>query len=474
MKTEHRAGPTPGTPTNAPRGNFMATKQRPLRRLLVPLLLVALIAAACSNSKSDDDGGPSADSGSSGGSGNGGEGVPGVTDDEIRFSAFGTISNNPLGTCVLECYVKGIEAYFAYRNDEGGIHGRDLVLTEPIDDELSKNQQRAIEITTANDTFGAFSATQVANGWSEITKAGMPLYPWNIHPAESTDEAVFGNQGVPCLECPRRVDAYAVKLAEAKKVGILGYGVSENSKQAASASRESIETYSDDIGGAEVGYFNDNIAFGMPNGIGPEVSAMKDAGVDMIIASIDLNGMKTLAQELERQGLGDVPMLHANTYDQAFVKEAGDLFEGDFMFVTFRPFEADAAGSQLDTFKEWMDETGSEITEPAMYGWINADTAYEALEAAGEDFDRAKVIAAANEQLTEYTAGGLVSPIDFSKQHAPPTVDDPAAHSGPYDCGAILQVKDAEFEVVGDAAEPWSCWPSDTFDWSEPEQMNFK
>ena len=33
-------------------------------------------------------------------------GVPGVTDDEIRFSAFGTNSNNPLGTCVLDCFVE--------------------------------------------------------------------------------------------------------------------------------------------------------------------------------------------------------------------------------------------------------------------------------------------------------------------------------------------------------------------------------
>jgi hypothetical protein len=375
---------------------------------------------------------------------------------------------------VLECYVKGIEAYFAYRNSEGGLFGRDLVLAEPLDDELSKNQQRAIEITTADDTFAAFSATQVANGWVEITKAGMPLYPWNIHPAESTNEAVFGNQGVPCLTCPRRVDAYAAKLAKAKKVGILGYGVSENSKQAAEASKLSFEAYSEDIGGTEVGYFNDNIAFGMPNGIGPEVTAMKDADVDFIVAAIDLNGMKTLAQELERQGMGDVKMLHANTYDQAFVEEAGDLFEGDYLFVTFRPFEADAAGSQLDDFKKWMEETGSEITEPAMYGWINADTAYESITAAGEDFDRAKVIAAANEKLTEYTAGGLIPPIDFSKQHEPPSVDDPAAHSGPFDCGAILTVKDGEFEVVGDADKPWSCWPTDSFNWSEPESMNFE
>jgi hypothetical protein len=450
----------------------VSSKKRPLHRLLILFVLLGLITASCSNSK-DEGGGSTTTSGSKGGSGGGAEGVPGVSDEEIRFSAFGTISNNPLGTCVLECYVKGIEAYFAYRNSEGGIYGRDLVLADPLDDELSKNQQRAIEITTANDTFGAFSATEVANGWAEITKAGMPLFPWNIHPAESTNPAIFGNQGVPCLTCPRRVDAYAAKLAKAKKVGILGYGVSENSKQAAGSSRLSIEEYSDDIGGTEVGYFNDNIAFGMPNGIGPEVTAMKDADVDFIVAAIDLNGMKTLAQELERQGMGDVKMLHANTYDQRFVKEADGLFEGDYMYVTFRPFEADAAGSQLEDFKKWMKETDNEIDELSMYGWINADTAYEALKAAGEDFDRAKVIAAANE-LTEYTAGGLVAPIDYSKQHEPPSLDDPAAHSGPFDCGALLTVEDGEFEVVGETDKPWSCWPSDTFDWSEPESMNFK
>ena len=40
----------------------------------------------------------------------------------------------------------------------------------------------------------------------------------------------------------------------------------------------------------------------------------------------------------------------------------------------FRPFEADAAGSQLDTSRSGWTRPGSEITELAMIGWINADT----------------------------------------------------------------------------------------------------
>jgi len=38
--------------------------------------------------------------------------VPGVNDKEISYAVVGTRSNNPLGTCILDCYALGIEAYF--------------------------------------------------------------------------------------------------------------------------------------------------------------------------------------------------------------------------------------------------------------------------------------------------------------------------------------------------------------------------
>ena len=181
-------------------------------------------------------------------------------------------------------------------------------------------------------------------------------------------------------------------------------------------------------------YVNDDLAFGLPNGIGPEVTAMRDARRRLRRGCLDLNGMKTLAQELERQGMGDVPMLHLNTYDQAFVAEAGDLFEGDFVGVAFRPFEADAGDSDWRT-RTWMEETGAELTELAMVGWINADLAYQGILAAGPDFDRASVIEATN-GMTEYTAGGLIPPIDWSRQHEPPTEDDLVTHAGALECAA--------------------------------------
>jgi branched-chain amino acid transport system substrate-binding protein len=97
------------------------------------LLATALVLGACGNSGDDDDEGSDTTAGDDAAPLTG---VPGVTDDEIRFAALGTITGNPTGACTLACFAHGIEAYFAYRNDEGGLFGRKLVLAETLDDEL--------------------------------------------------------------------------------------------------------------------------------------------------------------------------------------------------------------------------------------------------------------------------------------------------------------------------------------------------
>jgi len=466
-------------------GNDRFTRRRARRSLLGLLAVLALILAACGNADDDSAGGDSdgttttssADSGESGG-----EapvkltGVPGVTDSEIHVATLGTNSNNPLGTCVLKCFGEGIKAYFAWRNSEGGVHGRKLVVTKEVDDELANNQAKALEIISANDTFATFSAAQVASGWADLAKNDIPTYVWAINMKEmSGNEEIFGNREVVCISCSSRPSAYLASVAKAKKVATLGYGVSENSKECAEGAADSIEKYSDDIGGAEAVYTNANLQFGLPNGIGPEVSAMKKEGVDFIMGCLDLNGMKTLAQELQRQGIRkDVKMAHANTYDQKFVKDAAGLFDGDIVQVSFRPFEADPGDSQLAQFNEWMEKQDFQPTEMAIDGWINADTFYEGLKAAGPDFDRKKVIDASNEKLTEFTAGALIPPIDWSRQHTAPTEDDLATNGPKQECMAAVEVVDGEFEIVGSKAKPFYCWPGENRDWVDPTQESFE
>lgn len=456
-------------------------------RWLAGLLVTGLIAAGCGNSGDDDGDAASAgddgttttaaEGGADDSDGDGGDrdtfvslsGVPGVTDEEIRFAAIGTKSNNPLGTCILDCYAAGIRAYFEWRNDEGGIYGRQLVLDEIVDDELAQNQVRSIDVISGGNAFGVFVATLLASGFGDLDQAGVPTFVWNIHATEFANRpSIFGNAPATCANCPQRTLPYFVSQEGMTKVAALGYGVSENSKVCAQSLRDSVEQFGDDLGGIEVVYFNDELAFGVPNGLGPEVTAMKRAGVEFIASCMDLNGMKTLGEELQRQGMDDVVMSHPNTYDQTFVREAGDIFDGDIVSVGFVPFEAEVDNERHAKFLEYMEKAGEEPSELAIVGFINADTAFTGLLEAGPEFDREAVIAALN-SLTDYSAGGLIPPIDWTTMHTPATPDEPWDRA----CSAPVRVVDGEFVPYADSTKPFICFDTSTPEWSEPEFVAF-
>ncbi len=451
------------------------------KRTIAAVAVLALLLGACSNAKSNDSSSGPSTTAKAPDPGVGGEknrdkkvdisGVPGVTANEIAYTAVGTKNGNPLGTCILDCYVDGISAYFAYRNAEGGIYGRKLVLNEPVDDELGNNQARALGITTSNDVFGNFQATLLATGWGDLDKAGIPTYSWGINATEAANRPhIFPSFVIQCAGCTRHYYSYVAKKAGATKAAALGYGVSENSKQCVGAIDASYKLFAADSGVKGV-YSNDALAFGLPNGIGPEVTAMKKAGVQFIATCIDLNGMKTLAQELDRQGMSDVVLLHPNTYDQNFVADNAKIFEGDYISPQYIPFEASGEGTALSEFKKWMKEQGSKETELAMTGWINATTAYEGLLAAGPDFDREKVTAATN-SMTEFTAGGLIQAIDWTDAHTPFTPD--TRDGRPDLCSTGVRVKAGKFSTVADPDKPWLCWDGDPTKWSEPTETSFK
>jgi hypothetical protein len=447
------------------------------RRVSAVVAALVIGLAACGNS-GDDTGAPTDDGdGGDAAPEGGGEahrdefvsitGVPGVSDEEISYAVVGTKNGNPLGTCILDCYVQGIEAYFAYRNSEGGIYGRDLVVGEKLDDELGQNQVRSLDVISGNASFGVFQATLLATGWGDLDAAGLPTYAWGINATEAADRSnIFPSTVIRCDRCTGRAVPYAAQLTGAQHAAALGYGETENSKVCTQTTADSIELYQDDTG-VDVAYVNDDLAYGLPNGIGPEVTAMKDAGVDFVSTCIDLNGMKTLAQELERQGMDDVVLYHPNTYNQQFVADAGELFEGDVVSVGFRPFEADAEGTALDAFLEWMDRQGDAPTELAMVGWINASLAFEGLLAAGPEFDRDTVTAATN-AMTAFDAGGLVEPVDWTQAHAPYTQETRDEDSG-RECTALVQVEGGEFRTVAPPDEPWLCWSQTDLAWSEPD-----
>jgi hypothetical protein len=464
---------------------------RQRRRLVALLIAATLVAASCSNSGDDEAGtdGDSSEQGGGGGEGQGGdlpadlgdgphgefqsvEGVPGVTDDEIRFAVLSTGESNPLGYCLLECQAQAVEAYFDWRNSQGGVNGRDLTF-DIVDDELMNNQVKALEIIESGNYFGVIGAPLQASGFQDLADAGYPVYTTLAQAIEAAgNESIYQTSGALCLSCPNRQYVYGPELAGATTVATIGFGISQASKECVEAQASSIEKWGPEVG-LELGFQNDEMPFGLPNGIGPEVTAMKEAGVDFVLTCFDQVSVLTLEQELERQGMGEVTVMLPNAYsDQAYLTANADLLEGDLIGVAYRPFEADPAGSGLEDFQEWMAEAGHEPTDFGMLTWINADLAFRGILAAGPDFDQAKVVEATN-TFTDYAADGLIAPTDWSRQHEPPTVDDPLTNGSAQQCYAYVKVVDGAAELIGDASKPHFCWDPSVDAWEEPTPTSF-
>lgn len=441
--------------------------------------VVALVATGCGSS-SDDPGDGAADT-AEGGTREGGDGsefvsisgVPGVTDETITFAALGTATAfNPTGACYLECFVDGVNAYFAYRNSEGGAYGRELVLADPINDELGSNQQRALEIISADDSLGVFVSPIIGNGYTDLNDAGVPTYTYLTDPAQGALPNLFGSPPPSCVGCTRVDQVFMADAVGATEVGALGYSVA-SSATCAGGVTDSFDRYADTVD-AGVVYENTSLPFGLPNGLGPEVTAMADAGVDIVFACLDHNGVKALGEEMRRQGL-DVPIVQNEGYDTDFISANAEAYEGAIMLTSIRPHEANNAGTDRELFEQWMDETGADaMPSIAAHGWVLARLAYEGLLAAGPEFDRQSLIDGTN-SIEDYTAGGLlIVPWDVGRQHEMATDEDPDTHGWVPYCFVLMQISDGqgEFMAPSSADDPSLCWDSRGTDTIEPTPTN--
>ena len=261
-------------------------------------------------------------------------GVPGVTDEAIQYAVLGTGPSNPAGYCLLECYLGGVQAYFDYRNSLGGVHGRQLEISHEVDDELGNTEVKLLELIGSDDVFGTFFAPLIPSGHEDANAARMPIYTLVQGGPEG---AGFDNVYLPaifCADCLRKSVVHQAELLGATKVASLGLGVSQASKDCVAATQKAFDQWGPDVG-IEFVYANDTLPFGLTNGLAPEVTAMNEAGVDFITLCIDQNGALTLEQELDRQGMADIPVLLPQGYgDTEFVEANAELLEGDVLSLS--------------------------------------------------------------------------------------------------------------------------------------------
>ena len=97
----------------------------------------------------------------------------------------------------------------------------------------------------------------------------------------------------------------------------------------------------------------------------------------------------------------------------------------------------------------------------------------DGLKLAGPEFTKQKVIDALNTQKSE-SPGGLIVPIDWTKQHNDPTSN--VAVRSKYECDAVTKIVDGKFvPQFTQPGKPWICFdPSPSAPMpKEPTHMSF-
>jgi ABC-type branched-subunit amino acid transport system substrate-binding protein len=446
-------------------------RPRHLVRIAALAVTVTLLLAACGNSGDDDS---SSGSNTSAGSAttaskadlqkNVTVSQPGVTDKQIGVAVIAS-KTNPLNGKYAEL-ADGINAYFDMVNSSGGIYGRQLKIIKQRDDVIGLQNKAQVQASLAQDNaFATFIASLMLGGAPDLDAAHMPTFIWNINPEMAGHDNIFANSGALCFGCTGQTLPYMAKQVGATKVGVLAYGVSNESKLCAQGDRKSFEKYPT----AKVAFYDDTIGFAEPN-LSAQVSKMKQAGVDFITTCMDINEVIVLAKEMRQQGMSAIQHL-PNGYDKALVGKNADLLNGDIVIPQFVALEHQPQIQEQKTYLEWMDKIGKAPIEVATMGWILAAQFVEGLKLAGPNFTQQKVIDGLN-TLTAYSDNGFIQPINWTKQH-----EDPATHPsarGPNECSNFTKIENGEFvSVWGQKAKPWVCFKTDAPQLDAPTYMSF-
>ncbi len=448
---------------------------RPTRWVALGAALVLLLGA-CGSSGDDDDTAAPTETGGDGPAEQASEeqldefveiDEVGVTDTEIRATVI-TSATNPLGGKYKE-FGDGVEAYFDMVNTEdGGIYGRQLTVAKQRDDQLARNQAEVQAAIAEDNAFAVFIATLLFTGAGDLEAERVPTFGWNINPEWQGPDHFFPNVGALCFGCTGKHLPWIARELELTNIGVMGYGVSEQSKLCVEGVVKTFEQYGDDVGGAEVVFSDDTIGFGVTD-LSAQVAQMKDAGVELVTTCMDIGGVFTLAREMEKQQL-DAIQIMPNGYDLDFIAGSGGVFEGNYVLTLFQAWEHEPRAPLTDKFFDQMEKLGIEPVELTYQGWIAAHQFHTALKLAGPDFDREKLIAAMNSQ-SNYTAEGMNHPIDWTRQHGDPHEIE---NRGEFTCQNYVQIVDNEFvPALGEAGKPWVCFDARSEEWEEPTFRTF-
>jgi ABC-type branched-subunit amino acid transport system substrate-binding protein len=421
------------------------------KRVALIFAVLALVVAACGNSETSGGGGDAA-----------GGARTGVTDTEIRVGGVASTTNG-LGGVYGDAF-DGLEAYFDTVNAQGGVHNRQLRLVAKRDDngQASRNKDQVRALVEQDKVFAVLPVSTISfAGAKYLVDNKIPTFGWNINPEWNQGPNLFAEKGSNlCFDCPNAWLPYLAKQTGFTNVGILTY-TAVQSQQCAKGWRASIEQIGAPEAGLKLAFEDTSLSFGFtPGDLAADLDQMKNNNVEFLATCIDGAGSARLGQAFNDNNLPVVQYL-PNGYDAKLISDNASVLEGDYVTVSFFPFEADQKPAALQQFIDAMAKRGKAPNENSLSGWINGMQFVQGLKEAGPDFTRESLIDAVNKE-TNFTADGIrPDGIDWTT----------TGHSGRdnEDCVVILQVEGGKLvPKFGQPGKPMICFDLTNVDLDNP------
>ena len=376
--------------------------------------------------------------------GNGGATDVGVTGDSISVANISILTGPVPG--LFAGAPKGVQAYFAKVNSEGGIFGRQLRV-ESQDDQFDCGVNKALaedDITKYFTTVGSFSlfdqcSGEVFQAHPEIPEIHVPLSPLA--------------QGLPNNFAPQPVRSGAstgpfqyIKDRHPNAIGKVGslIGNVDSAKEGWYNAKFAMESL-----GYHIQY--ERIFQPTETDFTADIVQMKAQGVTLLtLSSADVKTMARVEAKANQQGWHpEVTLLGAAGYDNTLFTLAGsnDALEGDYLYLPTAMYLGEDRDQvpEVDQFVTWMNKTnpGANIDLFTLYGWASAELFVDAVKAAGPQLTRASLTSAL-QQIDKFDANGILA-------------EGGPASKRPAICYIMAQVHDGKFQRLDSPPPGFRC-----------------
>ena len=378
----------------------------------------------------------------------------GVTATTIRIAVVADV-DNPLQPGLFAGPVAAVRGFATYINQRGGLAGR-KVAVDFIDSHLNESEARNAIIQACRNDFAIVgTAALFLNNVSDMVgcpdqagrTTGIPdLAVVTTEFAQQCSPVTFPINP-PQLLCPTRNDhpqtyqgnSGPIRYYEAHVARHLHGGfLYSNDLQSAAIAGQAL------AGAAEAGGVKGDVVRGISalapqSGYDPFIQELKSAGSNYAQSTSAYSSTVSLRKEAELQGLTSSPFLwdcSSACYSQQFLQQGGTAVEGEYVSLSFLPFQETKANTALANYLRYV---GAKVDGFGAYGWgaslLFRDAVNDVVRAHGANGLTRSALLAALGSITSFNADGMFGTANIAQRRSTP-------------CFLLLHVKNGRFVRV--------------------------